>query len=232
MVNVLEKVQRMSDMDMDNGLERPIVRLSRVGKMPCKSFSLPARTTCPGSIVKGEGKVEVCGVCRKCYATKGNYRFPKVKAVREENLEATKHPSFVADMVAKLEGELIKEKMNTGADFIYFRWFDSGDIYSPEFAEKVFKICVQTPFVRHWIPTKSYDVDGIREWIQKLEILPNVCVRKSGKELDKLPEVDGCTSTVHTKNPIGFNCPAIGSRCGNCRACWNKKIKNISYSLH
>ena len=35
----------------------------------------------------------------------------------------------------------------------YFRWFDSGDMYSLALAEKMYEICTATPWTKHWIPT-------------------------------------------------------------------------------
>jgi hypothetical protein len=55
---------------------------------------------------------------------KGNYRFPNVKQPRESNQKDWKRDAWVADMVAELDNDR------------YFRWFDSGDVYSLKLAEK------------------------------------------------------------------------------------------------
>jgi hypothetical protein len=99
------------------------IRLSKAGKMPCRSWSLQALTTCPGSI--GD-KGTLVDACKGCYATGGNYRFPSVKQPRESNQKDWKRTDWVSDMVAELDNDR------------YFRWFDSGDVYSLKLAEKIF----------------------------------------------------------------------------------------------
>ena len=79
-----------------------MIKLSKAGKMPCRSWSLQALTTCPGS--KG-GDGELVDACKGCYATTGNYRFPNVKAPREHNQEDWQRDSWVDDMVAELDND-------------------------------------------------------------------------------------------------------------------------------
>jgi hypothetical protein len=86
------------------------IKLSKAGKMPCRSWSLQALTTCAGSV--GD-KGKLVPACVGCYATTGNYRFPNVKAPREHNQRDWKRDAWVADMVAELDNDR------------YFRWFDS-----------------------------------------------------------------------------------------------------------
>jgi len=43
------------------------------------------------------------------------------------------------------------------------------------------------------------------------------------------------TSTVHDKiKPIGHDCPSRfqQNKCMDCRACWDKRVKNVSYHKH
>ena len=87
------------------------IRLSKAGKMPCRSWSLQALTTCAGS-VGDNGKL--VDACKGCYATQGNYRFPNVKQPRLSNQKDWKRADWVSDMVAELDNDR------------YFRWFDSG----------------------------------------------------------------------------------------------------------
>ena len=99
-----------------------MIRLSKAGKMPCKSWSLEALTTCPGSKHKDGTLVDACN---GCYATTGNYRFPNVKAPRIENQLDWKRKEWVSDMVEAI------------GDDEYFRWFDSGDMYDLRLANKI-----------------------------------------------------------------------------------------------
>ena len=49
-----------------------MLKLSKASKMPCRSWSLQALDTCPGSRDKSG---ELVPACSGCYATDGNYRF-------------------------------------------------------------------------------------------------------------------------------------------------------------
>ena len=86
-----------------------MIKLSKAGKMPCRSWSLQAIPTCPASI-GSDG--ELVDACKGCYATTGNYNFPNVKAPRIHNKEDWKRDNWVADMVAELYNAR------------YFRWFE------------------------------------------------------------------------------------------------------------
>jgi hypothetical protein len=41
-------------------------------------------------------------------------------------------------------------------------------------------------------------------------------------------------SNVHSKKPIGTACnaPKQNGECRSCRACWNRKVSAVSYSIH
>ena len=69
-----------------------MIKLSKPSKMPCLSWSLVARDTCPGSIHNGE----LVDACKGCYAAQGNYRFPNVKAPRVHNKDDWKRDSWVS----------------------------------------------------------------------------------------------------------------------------------------
>ena len=103
-----------------------MLKLSNAGKLPCKSWSLQARTTCPGSIdLKTK---ELVDACKGCYATDGKYNFKNVKAIRDHNKQDWKRDEWVDDMVAELDNSR------------YFRWFDSGDVYCVGLAQKIFQV--------------------------------------------------------------------------------------------
>jgi hypothetical protein len=62
----------------------PVINMSNTSKMPCPSFSLPAQACKVGAkLAKIEGSV-----CHGCYALKGFYNMPTVKAPRAGNLES------------------------------------------------------------------------------------------------------------------------------------------------
>ena len=140
-------------------------KLSKAGKMPCRSWSLEAQVTCPGAI--DPHTKELVPACQGCYATDGNYRFKNVKAPRIHNRDDWKSAGWVDAMVSELDNDR------------YFRWFDSGDIYHPRLAEKILKVMERTPWVKHWLPTRSYKMPKIYPVLAKMAMLPNVMVRFS-----------------------------------------------------
>jgi hypothetical protein len=200
-----------------------MIRLSKAGKMPCKSWSLEAGKTCPGSI--DFITKETLPVCAGCYAKAGNYNYPNVKAPREENRTDWKRDGWVADMVAALETER------------YFRWFDSGDCYHHALAEKIYTVMVLTPWVKHWLPTKSYTIAKIAVWLDRMDALENVKVRRSSPSIDGSynPGVHGSTVVPYTDTVTSATlCGAYDrdGKCGPCRACWNKAVDVIAYPAH
>jgi len=135
-----------------------MLKLSKASKMPCRSWSLQALDTCPAS---RDASGNLVPACSGCYATTGNYRFKNVRAPREHNRDDWKRDNWCADMVAELDNDR------------YFRWFDSGDIYSVKLAEKIYEVCKATPWTRHWIPTRMYKFKKFKKILNKLNKLPN-----------------------------------------------------------
>jgi len=195
-------------------------RLARTSKMPSRSTSTPA-TACN----VGQKLAKVKGsTCEGCYALKGNYTFKNVQEALQQRLEAIKHPQWVEAMTVLI----LKQSKD------YFRWHDSGDIQDAEHLEKILQVCRNTPDTLHWIPTREYklmlrlDADSIPD---------NVVFRISAPMIDgPPPRINGLgTSTVHKDaEPQGQVCPAPTQegQCKDCRACWDKRVENISYHVH
>ena len=201
-----------------------IPKLSKASKMNAKSFSLPVNE----EVCKGmkDSKGNIKPVCKGCYAKKGFYNMPVVKALREHNLEASKQldNTFVNSMVEQLK----KQE--------YFRWFDSGDIYSDNLLARIYWICKNTPNTKHWIPTKSRELFNQDLWTS-LEALPNVTVRYSSPSIIGTYSVNHRSTVVqalHKSTKELFYCPASKQegKCKNCRACWNDNIKVVAYLKH
>jgi hypothetical protein len=198
-------------------------KLSKPGKMPCKSWSLQAIETCPGS--RGADG-ELVPACRGCYATTGNYRFKNVRAVREHNKEDWQRADWVQAMVSLI-----------GSDE-YFRWFDSGDCYHVKLARKMLEVMRATPGTRHWFPTRMHKFAKFRPILQEMEGLPNVVVRYSSDDIFGGLVAGANTSTIvpdpdHV--PTGATmCDAYqrAGQCGDCRACWSKDTAVIAYPQH
>lgn len=202
--------------------------LSKPSKMPCYSYSIPAYACKIGAAL-----AKIAGsVCFKCYAMRGNYLYPHVKEALERRLASISTPEWVESMAYLINH--YSEK--TGVFF--FRWHDSGDLQSMEHLLKIVQICRLTPNVKHWLPTREHNL--IREYINSYGEFPdNLTVRLSALMIDgKLPEIMNLpVSTVHYKNAPSAEvnvCPAYSQngKCLDCRACWNKEIKCVSYKKH
>lgn len=195
--------------------------LSETSKLGCKSWSLQALETCPGAVGDNGNLVEVC---QGCYATGGNYRFPNVKRVREANKQEWQEETWVLDMTKALQ------------DSRFFRWFDSGDMYALELAEKIYQVCLSTPWCQHWIPTRMYKFAKFREVLDRLNALPNVVVRFSGDNIGEAPKFGQFVSMVVSPTALhdAHMCPAYaqGGKCLDCRACWSKDVHNVAYLAH
>jgi len=193
--------------------------LSKPSKMPGPAFNLPAWNCQTGSKLR-----KVKGTpCFFCYAMKGRYRFPNVKAALNKRLERLEHPQWVDSMVTLINGRHWQKPEPV------FRWHDSGDIQSAKHLTNIFEVCKRTPKTKHWLPTQE------RKYLQFLDpaiVPPNLIIRLSGSKIDgPAPKSWPWTSSVVT---TGATCPAPKQQneCKNCRACWNKDITNISYGKH
>ena len=187
--------------------------LSAPNKMPGPSINLPAWNCITGLKLQAVKN----SVCAGCYAMKGRYRFSNVREAMDKRLAALADPRWVDAMVILISGEP------------FFRWHDSGDIQSIEHLENIFRVCRKTPETQHWMPTRE------AQFIKRLKVnqVPrNLIIRMSSHMIDQGPvSFWPWTSTVVTS---GKSCPAQeqGNQCKNCRACWDRSVKNIAYPKH
>ena len=187
--------------------------LTGTSKMPGKSYSLPAWECQTGSKLWNNPK----SPCFFCYAKKNNYvRYPAIKAAQYRRLDAIKHPLWVDAMVAQIK------KMK------WFRWHDAGDVQSVEHMNKILEVARQTPDTKHWMPTQE------RPYLPAPEDVPdNMIIRLSAARIDgSAGNAWSHSSSVVTDG--SETCPSgkQGNQCLDCRACWNKDIKNVSYGKH
>ena len=190
--------------------------LSRPSKMPGFAYNLPATRCKVGSkLAKVKGSV-----CHGCYALKGRYRFPNVKEALERRYkQAMTNKDWVFGMVYLINTSNKKE----------FRWHDAGDIQSAEHLQRIFQVCELTPSVKHWLPTRE---SVILSNINADDVPDNLIIRLSASKVDgPAPKSWPWTSTVVTK---GKTCPAAeqDNECRDCRACWDKSVKNVAYGKH
>jgi len=199
------------------------MKISKVGKLNSRSWSLEALETCPAS--KGSDG-ELVPACKGCYAVGGNYRFKNVKEARSHNKKDWKRSEWVADMIEELDSDR------------YFRWFDSGDMYSLALAEKMYEICKATPWTRHWIPTRMHKFKKFRDVIDRLNALDNVVVRLSSDGINGeiIEEAEYSSTIIPFIDSVTIatvcNAPLQDGKCKKCRLCWDKSTKVIAYAGH
>lgn len=204
------------------------IRLSTPSKMrgTCKTWSLQAIETCPGS---RDAAGALIPACANCYADKGFYSMPTVKAPRAENKQDWRRDDWVADMVAKI-----------GSDK-YFRWFDSGDMYDLRLAEKILQVMKTCKDTKFWLPTRMHKFCKYTPVIAKMQKLENVVVRKSSDSIEGATIRGKNTSTIITTDRQArgaYVCPVTkpgqprSCKAHGCTACWDKSISVIAYTFH
>jgi hypothetical protein len=201
-----------------------MIKLSKTSKLDgIMSWSLNALDTCQGSIGKDGNLVPAC---QGCYATTGNYRFPNVKAPRDFNKQDWQRIDWVEDMVKALDSSR------------YFRWFDSGDMYSVDLAEKIYQVMKLTPWVKHWLPTRMYKFTKYDTVINRMMKLDNVVVRLSSDSVTGEVINGLTTSTIFsddsqlTSDMVECKAYEHDGKCNGCRACYSKDVPVIAYKAH
>jgi hypothetical protein len=201
-----------------------MIRISKTSKLDgILSWSLQAVDTCPGAI---ESPGVLVDACKGCYATTGNYNYPNVKAPRLSNKEDWTRIEWVDDMVKALDSSR------------YFRWFDSGDIYSLGLAEKILEVMTRTPWCKHWLPTRMHKFPKFKQVLQSMQALDNVSVRFSSDSVTGqfIPGLHGSvivpTSEDATDKMTLCRAYEHEGKCNGCRSCWDKSINLIAYPAH
>ena len=185
--------------------------LSAPGKMPEGSYNLPASACQTGAKL-----AQIPGTpCHGCYALKGRYNFSNVQQALRRRLKSLMDPRWTEAMTVLVKGKK------------HFRWHDSGDIQSVAHLKKIFEVCNNTPGTRHWLPTQE------RKYLPLGSYPKNLLIRLSNAKNNTAPgQAWTHWATVVDK---GFHsCPAQsqGNKCGTCRACWDPKVKNVTYPKH
>lgn len=198
------------------------------------SWSLPAGTSCPGA--KG------AEVCEGCYAKKGMYRFPVVKNVREHNKQDYHRDDWVAEMIKEV------------SKYDYFRWFDSGDIETPELAQRIEQVIESTPHCKHWLPTRSDKISSINYHLKRpissiygggmsyISDLKNVALRPSADNIglnnNERPGVNSYVinpeDVFEAKRQGIYLCPVTTDKnrksCDTCTKCYTDA--KVAYLVH
>jgi hypothetical protein len=120
----------------------------------------------------------------------------------------------------------------------YFRWFDSGDVYTLALAEKILEVMKRTPWVKHWLPTRMHKFPKFRHVFTEMMELPNVMVRFSSDSVQGV-YTQGLHGSVIVPDPATLPegvtlCRAYenAGKCSGCRACYDKTVDVIAYPAH
>src|SRR6056297_161467 len=120
-------------------------------------WNLPAIKTCPN-----------CGRCKDtCYARKAEKLYPQVLPCRERNLESTKHPLFIDNMVIAICKAQVNAKKYKPKSV---RIHESGDFYNMKYFFDWLEIAKRLPDLTFWSYTKNTQVMG---WIENHDLPPN-----------------------------------------------------------
>ena len=200
--------------------------LSDVDAMPGLSWGQPA----------GPGKCAIVnmrrkGICKRCYALKGRYRFQNVKQAQAWRWEWWHN---------KPENEVIETLVSLIRFESYFRLFDSGDFCHVPCAWRWVRICSRLPQTRIWIPTRVWQLEAYHDPLRALNLMPHVCVRLSNKNVDEaVPDEVKELLNIHTVGEVhsheNFKCPKqIHGSCtkAGCVGCWDKSEEYITYQEH
>ena len=194
--------------------------LSKPSKMPCHGYSIPASACKTGSKLRRIAN----STCSSCYACKGRYTFANVQDALHRRLDSITQSDWVDWMVS-----LIGRKEKSG----FFRWHDSGDLQSMDHLQDIIQIANRLPHIKFWLPTR--EVGLMKQFVRQYgahAIPENLTVRVSATMVGgDAVSIDGChESRVDTHG----TCPAPtqGNQCVDCRACWDKSVQTVTYSLH
>ena len=200
--------------------------LSKPSKMPCEGYSLPAQKCLTGSKLRKAGK----STCANCYALKGFYNMPTVKAALQRRFDRVTQDleGWQADMT------LLIHNTNTSG---FFRWHDSGDLQSVDHLRAINEIALALPAVKFWLPTREYKI--VKQFTDRGTVAENLIIRLSAYFKATAPplaiaEALGVqTSTVDfTDSAHICDAQEKGGRCMTCRKCWDRSLTNIDYPLH
>ena len=206
-------------------IEGKIGTLSNPSKMPAFGWGISAKHCKTGSkLAKIKGTI-----CHSCYALKGRYVFKNVfnaHEVRRKAIELNEWVDYMAELLTQKYKNIDKSKR-------YHRWVDAGDIQSFGHLMKIFEVCEHTPHIKHWLATREYQI--IKD-IDVKDVPKNLCLRISAIKIDSQPpSFWKWTSGVHKDKPaIGREWPAYkqDGECKDCRSCWSRKVKQVSYKEH
>lgn len=211
-------------------------------KMPGTSYGIPAEHCKTGTKLRAV----LNSTCSNCYAyERNNYRFRDVKAAQQKRFDSLTDPAWrdaVTFILRKYHGLVDGHVHRKIVDPFWHRWHDAGDVQNEAHLDAIADVCIATPQIMHWLPTRELAL--VKRWLksrygatleQMNDVIPaNLCIRISATMIDgPATERAPNTSRVSTKTEDS-DCPAPqqDGKCGPCRKCWDKTNANTTYHLH
>jgi hypothetical protein len=194
-----------------------IFPVSWPSKMDCPAWGISALQCDVGTRLR-----KVAGsTCAGCYAMKGTFRSANVVKKLEQAFEGLQSPLWTPAAAAMIRW-YAKER---------FRWFHSGDIQGINHLRNIIRVCLETPDVLHWLPTREMDtVLACRD-----EIPENLRIRLSATMIDGPASKRWPYTSTVVSDARKATCPSSvkGGNCGThgCTACWDD-VKNTAYAKH
>lgn len=203
--------------------QKIVGELSVPSKMPGYAWSIP-----PTRCITGYALQKIPGsTCADCYAMKGRYSFPVVKDAMERRYQAMQHPQWKEAMIVLMHSQAVASKG-------YFRWFDAGDLQSSQHLADIFDICRASPHLRFWMPTR--EARFLKGKIDPEQVPENLIIRLSAPMIDQASPSwwPWSSGVAKDADPLGYYCPAPQQKnsCGDCRACWDRRVPHVSYHHH
>jgi hypothetical protein len=180
------------------------------------------------------------GNCRKyCYAMKSYRLFPATRNLQENNYSESQMEDFTNNMIEFINQELTK--VTKKGKKVLFRIHESGDFYSLEYFSKWVKITdyfknnndiifqaytKSLSFIDSFLTENGRTINSLNIHITSSiwnDTLPE------NIELTKKLKLQTFTAVTEVPNK-SFECKCID--CGNCRQCYQNKVKNIAVKLH
>jgi hypothetical protein len=221
--------------------------LGHPSKMPGYSYGISAQKCITGSKLR-----TVPGsVCASCYALTDWYRsWEPLLYGHQRRYEGLFHPRWADAMVRMIDAAYASAEPGER----YFRWHDAGDIQGRWHLVRIVEVCERTPTITHWLPTREYQIVAAFLASGK-SFPPNLTVRLSAHMIDSEPVIPPAFAGAIKHLPVStvssvplqrlglqivegkgsVECRAVevrDNKCGNCRACWDPRVRSVNYPAH
>jgi hypothetical protein len=216
--DLVTPIQATSILKIHDEIDSRIGPLSKPSKMPGWAWGISSTLCLTGSVL-----AQIQGTpCSICYALRNRYAMPNVKTAQERRLDGYEDKDWVKLMAARI---LLRKEP-------WFRWFDSGDLQHDRMLTDITQVAMLTPEISYWLPTQE------RAIVKRCKARPsNLVIRISSTRINAVQHSDSeLTSSVG--DPLIQNgvrtCPSLqqGNQCGDCRKCWDPRVKHIRYVSH